>query len=246
MRKKTPRRQLDDAAILERLQSILVNAAEGQRSIVDDREYTGLRREFWTRKQPRPRVVSTHPTVDSFAAFIRQIADRRERVAMVRAGFKPPFEPIRKPVEPAISADAWTGPKRPVERLQAARTLLPLAQVAGESMIATLAEQNPNGAPLLEGREEALQHLRNLHQILGELLSAIDRGHFDDEMGQDLAAKAARHAKRVARALRDDPMPYVSSALLLGLFTACGLPGIGGYMADVALNVGKHLGRRAD
>lgn len=165
---------------------------------------------------------------------------------MVRAGFQTPFEPTQKPTEAGVSAEAWTGPKRPVERLQAVRTLLPLAQVAVESMIATLSEPNANGAPLLEGREEALQHLRDLHRTLGELLSAVDRGHFDDELGQGLAAEAARYGKRAARALRDDPMPYVSSALLLGLFTACGLPGIGGYMADVAFNVKKHLGKPAD
>jgi hypothetical protein len=110
-------------------------------------------------------------------------------------------------------------------------------------MIATLAEPNDNGAPLLEAREEAVEHLRELHRTLGELLSAIDQGHFDDELGQNLQAEAARFAKRAARALRDDPMPYLSSALLLGLLTACGLPGLGGYISGVALTVQKHTGR---
>jgi hypothetical protein len=66
---------------------------------------------------------------------------------------------------------------------------------------------------------------------LGSLLSAIDGGHFDDELGQNLQAEAAWYSKRAARALRDDPMPYLSSALLLGLPTACGLPGLAAILA---------------
>jgi hypothetical protein len=110
-------------------------------------------------------------------------------------------------------------------------------------MIVNLAEPNLNGAPLLDGREEALEHLRALHATLGELLKAIDGGHFDDELGQNLQAEAARFAKRTARALRDDPMPYLSSALLLGVLTACGLPGLGGYIGGIALTVKKHTGK---
>jgi hypothetical protein len=73
----------------------------------------------------------------------------------------------------------------------------------------------------------------------------VDSGRFEDDLGQSLAAEAARYAKRAARALRDDPMPYLWSALLLGIFEACGLPGIGGYLGGVALNVRKHGGRKA-
>ena len=108
-------------------------------------------------------------------------------------------------------------------------------------MIATLSEPNPNGAPLLDERREAIDHLRALHKTLGQLLAAIDAGHFDDELGQSLAAQAARYGKRFARAVRDDPMPYLTSALLLGIFEACGMPGIAGYLTGVALNVRKHV-----
>ena len=236
---------MTDAAVVERVQSILINAAEGRRSVGDDQRYTDLRKMMNRRRLDTPHLVSTHPTVDSFAAYIKGI-DRPQRVETVRKDFGPLIQAINVSDAPSVHAEAWTGPKRPVERLQAARTLLPLAQVAVESMIAKLSEPNPNGAPLLEGREDALQHLRDLYRTLGELLAAVDAGHFNDDLGQGLAAEAARYAKRAARALRDDPMPYVSSALLLGIFTACGLPGIGGYMADVAFNVKKHLGKQQD
>jgi hypothetical protein len=123
------------------------------------------------------------------------------------------------------------------------RGLLPLAQNAVDSMIATLSEPNANGGPLLDSRIEAIDELRRLHQALGELLTAVDNGHLDDELGQNLQAEVARYGKRVAKALRDDPMPYLSSALLLGLFTACGIPGLGGYLSGIALTVQKHTKR---
>jgi hypothetical protein len=122
------------------------------------------------------------------------------------------------------------------------RSLLPLAQAAVDSMIATLSEPNPNGAPILEERAEAIGHLRNLHRTLGELLSALDAGRFGEDVGQRLLGEAAGYAKRAARSLRGDPMPYLASALLLGIFEACGLPGIAGYLVGITQNIKKHSG----
>jgi hypothetical protein len=178
--------------------------------------------------------------VDSFVAYIRGF-DRPEGITKVRDEFGPMLRSIEKGADPpAIDASSWTGQQSRVARLKTVRTLLPLAQAGVESMIATLSEPNPNGAPILNERVDALKDLRELHRTLGELLAAVDAGHFEDELGQSLLAQAARYAKRAARSLRDDPMPYLSSALLLGIFEACGLPGIGGYIAGVALNVRRH------
>jgi hypothetical protein len=187
-------------------------------------------------------LVLTHPSVDSFSAYIKGIDSKPARVERVRSEFSTVFEAIEFENAKVADASAWTGIPGRVTRLQTVRTLLPLAEAAVESMITTLSAPNPNGAPILEEREEAVKHLRDLHRTLGELLSAVDAGHFEDQLGQSLLAEAARYAKRAARSLRDDPMPYLSSALLLGVFEACGLPGIGGYIAGVALNIRKHGG----
>ena len=79
---------------------------------------------------------------------------------------------------------------------------------------------------------------------MGNLLKAVDDGHLDDELGNNLQAEVARFAKRTAKALRDDPLPYLSSALLLGIFGACGIPGLGGYMSGVALTIKKHSSKQ--
>ena len=43
---------------------------------------------------------------------------------------------------------------------------------------------------------------------------------------------------RVANALRDDPVPYTTAALLLGIFEACGFPGIGEFLGGVTIKLG--------
>lgn len=120
------------------------------------------------------------------------------------------------------------------------RNILPLAQAAVEGMIAALSDTGGNGAPLLDEREEAVAHLRKLHDALGDLLAAADAGHLDDELGEGLAAEAARYAKKAARALRDDPMPYLTSGLLNGLLAICGFPGLGGFLGGIAQNIRKN------
>lgn len=227
-------------AIAERLQSILINAAEGRRSVSDDGQYSQLRRKLDLGSVAMPEMLRTHPSVDSFSAYIKGIKDKNERVEKVRQEFGPLLGLAERQSNTGASADAWTGIESGIARVRAVKSLLPLARSAVEGLISALSAPNSNGAPLLDQHEEAIENLRRLHQTLGSLLEAADSGHLDDELGSGLAAEAARYAKRAARALSRDPMPYLSSGLLLGLLTACGFPGIGGYLADITLNIRKN------
>lgn len=103
-----------------------------------------------------------------------------------------------------------------------------------------LAQPGGNNGPLLDERIEALEHLQALHHALGELLAAAHTGRLGDDLGQGLAAETARLAKRATRALRDDPAPYLTSGLLLGILSACGLPTIGEYLGGIAMNMRRH------
>jgi len=237
------RKQLDDRALGERLESILINTADGRRSVADDRQYPDLRNTLISRGLEMPALVLTHPTLDSFAAAIRKLATKDERVRQVRDQFEPFFDELDQRASSEADSTMWTGTEGRAARLKLVRGLLPLAQSAVDSMIATLSEPNANGAPLLDSRLDAIEELRKLHHALGELLTAVDNGHLDDDLGENLQAEVARYGKRAARALRDDPMPYLSSALLLGLFTACGIPGLGAYLSGIALTVQKHAKR---
>lgn len=238
-------RVLSDRSRAERIQSILINAALGRRSLGDDRDYTALRKQLRRRPFVIPETVATHPTVNSFHAYIKGIEDRAAREALVRKSFAPLFKALDKEAQPKIDAASWTGIEGPSARIATIRHLLPVARASVEGLIAMLAEPGDNGGPILDGREEAIGHLRKLHAILGDLLNAVDSGHFTDGLGEGMMAEAARYAKRAARALRDDPMPYLASGLLLGVLEACGFPTIGAYMAGVAQAIQKSAGTQA-
>lgn len=234
-------RQQTDVALAERLQSILINAADGRRSVSDDDQYPRLRRELLRRGHDvAPSLLDTHPSVDSFSAYIRGVGEKPVRVQRVRAEFTPLFALLKDDPAIEVNPSAWTGISSRKERLIAVRSLIPLARAAVEGMIAALSDTGGNGAPPLDEKEAAIEHLRELHEALGELLTAAEHGHLDDELGQGFAAEAARFAKRAAHALRDDPMPYVASALLHGVLTACGLPGVGGFLGGIAQNIQKN------
>ena len=227
-------------AIAERLQSILVNAAEGRRSVADDREFSELRSKLARVVPELPNFLQTHPSVDSFSAHIKSVRSRIDRVDQIRRQFSPLLEIAEEGSGPEIKSSVWTGIESGIVRVRAVKALLPLAQSAIEGMIQALSAPNANGAPLLDQHENAINNLRELHRTLGALLDAADSGHLDDDLGEGLAAEAGRYAKRAANALSRDPMPYISSALLLGLLNACGVPGIGVFVADIALNIKKN------
>jgi hypothetical protein len=234
--KKTPERPTD-AAFIQRLQSIMINAAEGRRSIADDRQYGELRKEFRKRGLSEPPMVSTHPTVDSFMASMGETRNRIVRVEQIRDDFRPVLELVGASGGEVVDASQWTGQRDRIARLKVVRELLPVAQSTVEAMIATLSEQGPNGGPLLDEREDALKHLRELHGTLGELLKAADAGAFDDELGQGLAAEAVRLAKHVRDTLRDEPLPCAVAGLLLGIFTINGMPTVGAFLSDATFHL---------
>ena len=245
MAKQSPksRKLLSASALVERIQSILINAAEGRRSVGDDSEYPELRKELRRRKLDQPTLVNTHPSVDSFVAAIKGTSDRRERVQRIRDDFGWLLLSLANQDQGDTDAAAWTGPIDRVSRLKVVRQLLPLARDTVERMIETLSEPGPNGGPLLDEQEEALRHLRQLHGTLGELLNAIDRGRFEDDLGQGLVADTVRLAKTVRDNLLDEPLPCAIAGLLLGIFTLGGHAAAGAFVSDATYRFATRKGR---
>jgi hypothetical protein len=136
-------------------------------------------------------------------------------------------------------ASAWTGVPTGVQRVVAIRTMIPLAQASIEVLIAQLEAPNHNGAPPLDELDEALKHLKALHSRLGEILQILDKNGKITLEGEGLIAEAARYGKRAAKALKEDPIPYALSASILAILSACGFPGIAGYLGGIALAVRK-------
>lgn len=250
----------DDLEVVLRLQSILLRAAEGQREHALDREYRDLRKALLadpSYEMVIPKFVRRYKDLESLwpalNSFSPQWEPRRQEVReqfepllseaermsiadRVAIGDQASGEVLRKP---GYDASAWTGATRPNERLLAVKTLMPVARNAVEQLMTLLEAPGHNGGPPLDEVEEAVTELRQLHAALGSLLIAADQGKLAQAFNDGLATEAARFAKRAARALRDDPVPYAIAASVLAVLTACGLPGIGGFLSSVSLQMKK-------
>jgi len=239
----------NDLDLLLRLQDILLQAVEGARGEELDREYRELRRMLLvdeTYKDVIPPFVRRHRDLGSLWPAMKSYSPQWEpRRIEVRAQFEGVLELAERAElfgnadsnPPGYDSAAWTGASKPVDRVVAVKTLIPIALHAVDHLIASLEAPRHNGGPPLDGALEAVENLRLLHKALGDLLSAADDGKLTDNVNEGLANEAARYAKRAAKALRDDPIPYAFSATILAVMSACGLPGIGGYLSGVAVNM---------
>lgn len=240
----------NDLDALLRLQDILLKAAEGARDDELNHEFEVLRKMMLadpTYKEVIPPFIRRHRDLGSlwpaFKSFSPQWEPRRVEV---RKQFEPALEIAERaelfvtndPAPPGYDSAAWTGASKPADRINAVKTLIPVTLLAIEQLIASLEAPNHNGAPPLDGTEEAIQQLRTLYTVLGALLAAADDGRLFDALNEGLATEAARYAKRAAKALRDDPIPYAFSAMILAVMSACGIGGgIAGWLAGVAINM---------
>ena len=241
----------NDLDALLRLQAVLLEAVEGARGAELDHEYKELRRIFLedrTYAEMIPAFVRRHRDLGSLWPALKSFSPQWEpRRVEVRNQFEAALataeriECFGKPGDTPTGYDssAWTGASSGSDRVKAVRTLLPIAQHAVEHLIAMLEAPGHNGGPPLDEAATAIESLRQLHRALGEMLTAADDGKLADVFNNGLPSEAARYAKRAAKALRDDPMPYAVSATILAIMTACGIPGIGGYLTGVALSMKK-------
>jgi hypothetical protein len=235
-----------DLDFLLHFQNVLLQAVEGNRYEQLDAEYRSLRSTLLDAEKYEdvvPSFVRRHRDLHSLWPTLKSFNGSWEpRRVEVRRQFEPAFEEAERterPIEsnPNFDASAWTGATKPAARLAAVKTLLPVAQAAIERLIEKLDEPRHNGGPPLDTTVEALEALRSLHSMLGEILQAADEGKLDHAYSEGMAQEAARYAKRAAKQLRDDPIPYAMAALLLAVLSACGFPGVGGFLGSVALKV---------
>lgn len=240
-----------DLQALLRLQGILLQAVEGARGGELDHEYQELRRVFLadnTYRDVVPSFVRRNRDLASMWPELKSLSPQwQPRRVEVRTRFEDALaiaerlEVIGDPGDSIAGFDssAWTGASKGIDRIKAVKTLIPIARNAVEQLISSLEKPGHNGGPPLDEISTAIEYLRQLHRALGELLTAADEGRFAEVVNEGLATEAARYAKRAARSLRDDPIPYAFSAAILAIMTACGMPDIGGYLTGVAITMKK-------
>jgi hypothetical protein len=242
-----------DLDFLLHFQNVLLRAVEGARDADIDQEYKAMRAALIADPKYElliPEFVSRHRDLGSLWPTLKSFSPKWEpRRVEVRRQFEPaiaeadqvdPFASTAQPNwmgDPPYDSAAWTGGATTASRLAAVKTLLPVARAAVERLIESLDAPRHNGGPPLDETVEAIDALRTLHKMLGQILDAADDGMLDQAYNEGMVLEACRYAKRAAKKLRDDPMPYAMSALLLAVFTACGFPGVGGFLGGVAANI---------
>jgi hypothetical protein len=230
-------------------QDDLISYFTGGKSL-DEPSYQSMRRELL--EDPRygdlaPTWLRRNRDLGALWSFAKSVDGSWEpRRQFLREQFEPLLDFMeRGGGEPsarmpgAYDSSAWTGAQTTTQQARAIRTLIPLAQAAIGSLIDHLEKPNHNGAPLLEEVEFALERLRKLHAALGALLTAVEGGNLNDMIECGLIAEIARYGGQTARALKHDPLPYALSGTLLAVFTACGFPGLGGYLGGMAMAIKK-------
>jgi hypothetical protein len=242
---------LDSHEALALLQRVLLEAVEGAKDEDIVEEYHKLRNWVLANTQfshDVPRFLRTCRDIPSFWSYIKSFNPQWEpRRQHVRESLAPLFDIAEADVVSQdsisgseISSSAWTGVTGAKQKAQAVRALFPVAQAAIENLIRHLEQQSGNGGPPLDDHLEAIRHLKELHRILGQLLEEVEHGNMINLEGNGLVVEAAKYAKRSARVLKSDPIPYAVAGLVLAVFTACGVPGVGGYLSGVAINMRKN------
>lgn len=233
-----------DLDFLLAFQDLLLRAAEGARDDQLNAEYRTMRDTLLNSAQYAnlaPTFVRHHPNLGSLWPSLKNFSPQWEpRRIEIRRQFEPAIAEADAPYifgDPPYPSSSWTGAIRPIDRIIATKTMLPVAQGAIEQLIAALNSPGHNGGPPLDGVEDAVRDLRALHSALGEVLAAADNGSLDAAYNGGLAREVSQYAKRAARKLRDDPIPYAMSGLILTVLSACGFPGIGGFLSGVAANM---------
>lgn len=162
---------LTDLEAVQRLRALCLGACDGIQDLADDNRYKALRRSLLKRMDLRsiaPAFIAAQPNLSAYVRHVRETKDRSERRDMVRAQFAPLLDHVGDPY--SIRSSAWTGKLSPREQAEIVQALAPAALTVAQRLIDNEMRLRGNGGPVDDDREEALFHLRALHQALGELI----------------------------------------------------------------------------
>jgi hypothetical protein len=237
---------VDVEEALERLLSLLLVRVQRKLDTNEELEFQQLRRALMRERgvsERLPRLVTENSESGGVWSVLREHSDQWEpRREYVREQMRSVFDFVRSlERDELLSSSGWTGIESKRERLKAARELLPLAEATVAALIAELERPQGNGGPPLEDRAEAIENLRKLHRVIGELLAKIE-GEAAPSLSQRLLDEATGYLTRFAHSVRNDPMPYLVSAGLFSVFAALGGGPVGGFLAGVASSIKKNTG----
>lgn len=179
---------LSDEEAIERLETLMLMACEGNKDLSNGREYKALRRELISRADLAdvvPRYIRTQRDLAAFWSFIKAQSPHWEpRRVFIRETFAPLRDRVEGRTRQPVSSAKWTGRRT---ASQQAKVVIALGYDALEGIDALLYEQERglhNGGPVEPEREEAIKRLKELHGELGELIRLAEE---DKPLGEKLA-----------------------------------------------------------
>lgn len=231
-------------------QNLLMSYFTGDKSL-DEEKYRELRKDLIE----NPRFSELAPTwlrkcrdLGALWSFAKSVDGQWEpRRQFLREEFEPLLDqlerggPTKQSSMPGpYDSSAWTGIQTTSQQAKAIATLIPVAQAAIGTLINHLDQPSHNGGPRLDEIDFAIEQLKKLHHALGRLVDAANNGTLKPSIEGGLMSEISRYGRQAAKTLKDDPMPYALSGTVLAIFTACGLPGIGGYLGGIAMAIKKN------
>ena len=254
---------LSDEDAIERLQSVLLQACEGNKDLSLGREYKALRRTLLSREDLAdvvPSFIRSQRDLAYFWSFIKAHDPQWEpRRQFIRETFTPLFDRVEGRTKPSVRAAKWTGRRSPSE--QAAVVIsLGYDTLAGIDFLLDEQERGlHNGGPVDHDKADAIAKLKALHHEVGELIRLAEAEQpISERLGavQALARQALHWTSSPAGfAVGALPLTGFSTALGVGVMylvnAICGKGGVemgaaaaAAHMASAAISSQRSPGGR--
>lgn len=226
---------LTDQEAVERLETLLLLACEGNKDLSNGREYKALRRVLVGRADLAdvvPRFIRTQRDLAAFWAYIKsqaeQWAPRRDHV---RQAFGPLVDRVEGRTRPPVASTKWTGNRSATQQVKVVIALGYDALAGVEALLDEHERPLHNGGPIEPERAEAIAKLKDLHSELGELLRLA-------EAGKPLEEKLSRVRAAKDRALQWTASPAGFALGALPLTGSCVALGVGVHYLVNAIGLG--------
>ncbi len=197
----------------ERFRTLCLGACDGIQDLADDNRYKALRRALLKRTDLRPLApsfIAAQPNLSAYVRNVRETEKRSERRDMVRAQFARLLDHVGD--HQSIRPSAWTGRPSLREQAEIVQALAPAALTVVQRLIENEIRLRGNGGPVDDDREEALLHLRALHQALDDL---VRLARTEQPLAGMLSTlQTIRHSARVSVSKAIATVPVTSAALL--------------------------------
>jgi hypothetical protein len=171
---------MNDEEAVERLQSILILACEGNKDLSHGRDYKALRGPLVGRPDLAdvvPKFVRSQRDLNSFWSYIKRFDPKWEsRREHVWSSFRPLFDRVEGRTQPPTAASAWTGRRSPQQQARIVLAMVPDARLAIEMLLEEQQRGLHNGGEVEPERLQGIQRLKELHAALGELLRLAETG----------------------------------------------------------------------